>query len=106
MIDKKIVYIPEDAMDYLEGLWYQCQGYRQIVRHLSCQPTVIMFVIEKYMAEYKELFTAFQMALATIINEYASEEVNKGYQISPNFNMSCLVASKCGGCADATISTE
>ena len=93
---KKIIELPGGVLDYVEGLWYKAQGYKQLVRHLSCQPEKDCGAIREFAERYAALFTEYNMALSHILSEYAKSEVSDGYCVLPNYGICALVATRKG----------
>lgn len=78
-------------MDYLEGLWYQANGYKQLVRYLASQDEINQQIIEEFTAKYNEFFISFNMALNQTCKDYAKQEFENGYIIRPDYGFGGLV---------------
>lgn len=101
-MDKKIILIPDDLLDYLEGLWYQLEGYKLLIRHLSIQNQMNQTIIEDYTNKYVNLFTEYNMALNQIVGTYAKEEIEQGYNVVPVYATGTLLATR-GMCCNEKI---
>jgi len=102
-MEKKQIEVPEAVMDYLEALWYQAEGYKNLVRFLSCQPDVNPEALQGMTATYQQFFSEYNLALNQACRDHARQEVEDGCNVFPNFILGVLVAVK-GGEACAAVS--
>ena len=87
----EIISIDVEQLDYLEGLWYQSEGYKQLVRFLSTQDRTNDNLINEFTSKYIEIFTMYNIALNEVCNLYAKSYVNNGSIIVPDFRRGALI---------------
>jgi cell division septum initiation protein DivIVA len=88
----RFISIPQEQLDYLEGLWYMAEGAKQLVRHLASQERTksLEAYLAEQRAEYARLFTEYNMALNMVAGEYAKEELEAERTVAPNFALGAL----------------
>jgi hypothetical protein len=96
----KSITIPQEAMDYLEGLWYMAEGVKQLIRFLASQERTepLTTYLNELRSEYTRLFTEYSMALNMAAGEYAKAEVEAGQAVAPNFALGVLSIVEGTGC--------
>lgn len=71
---KKIIDIPEDFCNYVEGLMYETNARKDVLAFMINQPSINKERFEEYHKEYLEFYSKYEIAKREIQEIYVNPE--------------------------------
>ena len=91
-MNKTYIEIPDDVCTYLEGLWFQSEGYKQLIRHIVCQENVNTEALNIMIDNYRNLFTEYKLAFNEVCREFVPRSLFETHNIKIDYILGAIVA--------------